>query len=68
MNPFDVLLTVLSFVSAVAAGLVILLVALVILARALTWLSVLWMRWRDPAAYERFRIIHNLRKGAWKRR
>lgn len=31
------------------------------------WLSIWHMKRTDPAAYERFRIIHNLRKGAWKR-
>lgn len=31
------------------------------------WLSIWHMKRTDPEAYERFRIIHNLRKGEWKR-
>lgn len=64
MSPIDITL----LVGTIAAGLGMAVFVLALLVYAFTWLSILWMKRFDPAAYERFRIIHNLRKGAWKRR
>jgi len=59
---------IMSFVSIVAAAVLAVVFALALLVWAFTCLSIMWMKRFNPEAYERFRIIHNLRKGAWKRR
>lgn len=68
MSPLDIAFNIISFALSVIGAVFVFAWALAIIAWSFTWLSILWMKRTDPAAYERFRILHNLRKGAWKRR